>query len=106
MSESRVIGDPDGIKLWSIMSKSDDSSEQEIFKRLNSVAPLSGRVFFSDIVTQRELNSNQTIWKLEWNGKSWEISLFHIPDGAKRVSDRVANFGVEKKVDISNLISE
>jgi hypothetical protein len=92
MAENRITGDPDGIKLWNMMSKSDNPAEQEFFQRLNAVAPQAGRVFFSDFVTQLETNQNQTTWKLEWNGENWEIALFHIPEGVNKVSDRIKNY--------------
>jgi hypothetical protein len=92
MSTPSIIGDAAGVKLWNMMASSDNAVEQEYFQRLSSAATQTGRVFFSDFVTQLETKQNQTTWKLEWNGKDWEISLFHIPDDVEKISDRISNY--------------
>ncbi len=107
MTAPKMVGDADGIKLWNIMAASDDDGEKECFISLNNSAVKYGIVWFNDIITQRNMKMNQTSWKMEWDNKEsqWKVSLFHIPEGVNKVSDRIASFGQEpKEVNFDDMI--
>lgn len=88
-----VIGDTDGIKLWTLMAGSQDAREQQYFRQLQTAASQWGEVYFSDLLTQISTEKNQTTWRMYWDApqNSWNVVLFHIPEGAERVSPRVTD---------------
>jgi len=110
----QIVGDADGIKLWNMMASSDDKTEQEYFNLLNNAAAKYGKVWFSDSVTQKLTRKNQTMWKMEWNNNDsqWEVSLFHIPEGVKKVNERISSFGkdpieeIEIELDLEDILVE
>ncbi|KKL58399.1 hypothetical protein LCGC14_2225740 [marine sediment metagenome] len=102
MTTPNMIGDADGVKLWNMIATSNDAGEKEYFISLNNAASKYGVAWFYDSVTQRNTKMNQTSWKMEWDNKTsqWKISLFHIPEGVKKVSERIASFG-QKPVELN-----
>jgi len=94
MSETNMVGNENGIALWSLMSSTDDELEKEYFVRLNDAASKFGTVWFTDTITQRETKKNQTTWQLTWlaDRSVWEISKFHIPEGVKEASSRIEQY--------------
>lgn len=103
---SDMIGNKNGIKLWNMMSTSDDPDEQSNFQRLNAAATKYGQVWFCDIVTQRETGKNQVVWHLLWNAvKSiWEVSKFHAPVDAKEITPRMEESEEIIEIDVNDLI--
>jgi hypothetical protein len=102
MTDVKFVGDPDGIALWYLMNSSTDKIEQEYIKSVAAAAIKYGKVYFTDIVTQRESKmNNQTTWMMIWdeNKIEWNISLFHIPNGAPRRSKRLSSEPIELSVD-------
>lgn len=101
MSQINMVGDEYGIRLWELMSKSADTEEQAYFQRLNTAASQYGKVYFTDVVTQRETKKNQTTWELIWDGTNsrWNVSAFLIPSGVDKISDRLKDDVVEIEVD-------
>lgn len=91
MTESNIKGNDAGVRLWSLMSASDDPSEQEYFRRLSDAATKFGQVWFTDMITQTAQNRNQTIWRMFWNrdDQFWSIERFLIPEGAEEMSPRL-----------------
>ena len=88
---SKLVGNPNGIKLWNMMSESEDASEQEYFNRLNHAATKHGVVWFTDTVEQKRTGKNQTFFQLTWydDKKEWEVSLFLVPEGgSEEIRDR------------------
>lgn len=83
---SNVIGDKDGVRLWNLMSQTEDPVEREYFNRISRAATEYGSVWFTDIVTQRETKRNQTFFFMNWapDKNKWEVSLFMIPEGANK----------------------
>lgn len=83
---SNMIGDPEGIKLWNLMSHTEDPSERKYFERINRAATEYGSVWFTDIIAQRETKRNQAFFYMNYSQKqnAWEISLFMVPEGAKK----------------------
>jgi len=91
MTDVKMVGDPEGIKLWSLMSSSSDEGEQEYFKRINAAASKYGSVWFTDVVAERKTSSSQAIFSLKWQGKKnqWEVATFFIPQGGtKKIGSR------------------
>lgn len=86
---SNLVGDKNGIELWELMNKSNDPEEQQYLIDLNNAATKYGVIWFKDSVTQRNTGKNQTIWRMEWNGKQWEVSKFMTPKGASDVTPRM-----------------
>ncbi len=86
-----IIGNANGIKLWELMSNTQDKSEAEYFKMLSVAASKYGKVFFVDSVTERNTKENQVTWSMVWDpSKSvWEVSKFHVPRGAVEATDRL-----------------
>lgn len=94
MTQSNIKGNPEGIKLWNLMASSEDPEEQKYFSRLQTAASKFGSVWFTDIITQRNTSRNQTFFSLKWDEKDklWNVSLFHVPEGAsKQIEDRVVD---------------
>lgn len=89
MTDVSIIGDESGIALWNLMRCTEDEVERAYFTHLNSAASEFGSIWFTDSITQRESKSNQTIWGMKWNGEQWEVSRFHIPEGAEAVTARI-----------------
>ena len=94
MSETNMVGNENGILLWSLMSSSKNKVEKEFFKRLSAAASAHQKVWFSDIVTQIETNKNQTVWQMTWKADEnvWEFTKFHAPEGAVDVTPRMKRF--------------
>jgi len=93
MSENNMIGNENGVALWNLMSSTEDVLERDYFVRLNSAASKFGTVWFTDTITQRETNKNQTTWQLTWHADraTWEVTKFHIPEGVKEATSRIDN---------------
>lgn len=111
MSEPKLKGDLNAIKLWHLMVSSSDEKEQAYLARLSAAATQYGIVYFTDMVTERETGKSQTTWVMEWRPEEqeWEFSRFLIPDGAKEVSDRIRDFVLEDEIvemDIEDLEEE
>lgn len=102
MSETNMIGEANGIKLWNLMSTSDDAGEQSYFRSVQAAASKYGRVWFSDIVTQRETGKNQVIWEMNWDGNqsNWVVTKFHVCEGASEITPRMIADDVEEIVEL------
>jgi hypothetical protein len=89
-----ITGEANGILLWRLMSSTTDAKEAEYFKRLNEAAMKFHRVWFVDLVTERESRSNQVIWCLTWLADKgvWDISKFHHSAGAVELTPRMIWF--------------
>lgn len=101
MTSVKIVGDESGIALWNLMAFTNDEIERAYFTRLNDAAAKFGSIWFTDTVTQRTSNSNQTTWGMKWDGEQWKISLFHIPEGAEKVTARIK--GEEPEVELVEL---
>ena len=100
---SNITGDPDGIKLWNLLSSSNDKIERDYVEQIRKVASKHGTVWFTDIVAQKKEKRNQTTWQMSWNkGQAkWVISLFYIPEGVQKIADRTpVSDGID--IDIEN----
>lgn len=111
MTAPTMVGNKNGIKLWTMMSTSTDEEEKSFFARLGNAASQYGKVYFTDCVTQRETKKNQVIWLLQWDGKKsqWEVSNFLTPIGASEVTERMKEPVIENteevvEVDIDDIL--
>jgi hypothetical protein len=88
-----IMGDENGIKLWTLICTSKDAREIAYCKQLQSAATQYGKVYFTDFLTQLEQKKNQTIWQMTWHASknSWVITHFQTPEGADRVTSRITN---------------
>lgn len=86
---SNIRGDFDGVALWNLINSSTNPIDVEYASRLNSAATRYHSVWFTDPVLQAETKQNQAFWYMRWNGEHWNISLFHVPSGANKVSSRL-----------------
>ena len=100
MSDPKLKGDLNAIKLWYLMASSNDEKEKEYMTKLNSAALQYGKVWFTDIITERETGEAQTTWMMEWRPDSyeWEFSKFLQPSGAEEVTDRIKKFEISEEV--------
>lgn len=91
MSEVTITGDPVGIKLWNLIAASTDPEEARYREQLNGAAMTYGKVYFTDLVTQREEQRNQTSWCMEWlpHKSTWRVSLFMVPEGTEKANNRL-----------------
>jgi len=83
---SNIAGDPEGIKLWNLMSQTEDPMEREYFERINRAATEYGSVWFTDVIAQRDTKKNQAFFFMNWSQdkNTWDISLFMVPEGAAK----------------------
>lgn len=97
---SRIYGDENGIALWNLMATSNNRLEQEYFTRLNLAASTYGTIWFSDLITQTETKLNQTTWQMTWHADQfdWEVTKFHVPEGAEIATERVRRFRIENEI--------
>jgi hypothetical protein len=86
-----VVGDADGIRLWTLMASTTDAREQDYFRRLQTAASQYGEVYFSDLLTQIETGKNQTTWRMHWvaDQNNWNVVVFHVPMGQPKLNERL-----------------
>jgi len=105
VAKTNIIGDPNGMALWNLMSQSQDEYEKDRYNTLINAATKFKSIWFTDVVTQRLTKNAQTVWGMRWDdvNQYWNITKLHIPDGAPEVSDRI---NVYKNGSINTLLSD
>lgn len=80
MSEVGMVGDRNGIELWTRLVSSTDEYEASYARGVSAAAQKYGKVWFSDCIAQRMTGANQPTFQMTWNNNQWEVSLFIIPE--------------------------
>jgi len=95
------------------MAASQDAEEYATFVRLSTAANKYGKIWFTDVVTQRETKQNQVMWMMVWNAikAQWEVSNFLTPAGALEITKRMRQPVIEQtdeviEINIDDLVED